>query len=80
MANKKEEKTKIIKPKSFEKKAKELQIKKEEPKFFARDIAEKFRVPPFDFLIIKRQNNIEDTSAISTTEFKEMYRKVIEGR
>jgi len=80
MADKKE-KPKVVKPKSFEKKEKKAQkIKVEEPKFFAKNIAEKFRVPAFDFLIIKRQNNIEDTSAISVSEFKEMYRKVIEGR
>lgn len=80
MADKKEQ-PKVIKTKSFEKKKKEPQkIKKEEPKFFAQDIAKKFNVPSFDFLIIKRQNNITDTSSVTISEFKKMYRKVIEGR
>lgn len=78
MADKKEQ-PKVIKPKSFEKK-KSQKIKKEEPKFFAQDIAKKFNVPSFDFLIIKRQNKIEDTTSLTTAEFKAMYRKVIEGR
>lgn len=77
MADKKEQ-PKVIKTKSFEKKPQK--IKKEEPKFFAQDIAKKFNVPSFDFLIIKRQNKIEDTTSLTTAEFKAMYRKVIEGR
>ena len=79
MADKKEQ-PKVIKSKSFEKKKAPQKFKKEEPKFFAQDIAKKFRVPEFDFLIIKRQNNIEDTTSVTMSEFKKMYQKVIEGR
>lgn len=61
-------------------KAKAPTIKPVEQKLFARDIAENFGVSSFDFLIIKRQNDIEDTTPISVSEFKQMYQKMVEGR
>lgn len=79
MADKKEQ-PKVIKNKSFEKKRRPQKIKKEESKFFAKDIANKFNIPAFDFLIIKRKNNIKDTTSLTVSEFKEMYQKSIKGR
>ena len=76
MADKKE--NKITKPKSFEKKPQK--IVKEEPKFFAETLAKNFNVSQFDFLIIKRQNKIDDTTAITVSDFRKMYQKVTEGR
>lgn len=49
-------------------------------KAFAKDIAANFHVSAFDFLIIKRQNGIDDYTPISVSEFKKMYQKIIEGR
>lgn len=61
-------------------KAKVPTAKPVEQKLFARDIAENFGVSTFDFLIIKRQNGIDDTTPISASEFKKMYQKMVEGR
>lgn len=61
-------------------KAKAPTAKPVEKKLFARDIAENFGVSSFDFLIIKRQNGIDDTTPISASEFKKMYQKMVEGR
>lgn len=71
---KQETKAKIAK---FKKPAK---VEKAEGKSFAIDFAQKFGISSFDFLILKRQNNLEDTTPITVSEFKEMYQKVIEGR
>lgn len=60
--------------------AKPAKIEKTEGKSFAIDIAQKFGVSTFDFLILKRQNGIEDTTPITVSEFKAMYQQLIEGR
>ena len=54
--------------------------KKADKKLLARDIAKNFRISSYDFLIIKRQNGINDDTVISVSEFKKMYQKLLEGR
>lgn len=61
-------------------KGKKQEIKNQEKKNFAKDIARNFNVSDFDFLIIKRQNRIEDTTPLTVSEFKKMYQKLLEGR
>ena len=75
-----EKKTDKIKKTSIPKAKTKTVVKATEQKAFAKDIAANFRVSPFDFLILKRQNNIDDYTPISVSEFKKMYQKIIEGR
>ena len=51
-----------------------------EQKKFAKDLAKNLGVPAFDYFIIKRQEGIDDMTPLSTSEFKEMYQKILEGR
>lgn len=60
--------------------AKKQKEAKTERKAFAKDVAVNFKVSPFDFLIIKRQNGIQDTTPVTVAEFKKMYQKLLEGR
>lgn len=53
---------------------------KVEQKVFAKDLARKLGVPSFDYFVIKRQEGIDDMTPISTSEFKKMYQKILEGR
>lgn len=48
-----------------------------EPKYFAKDLAERMGIERFDFLLIKREANIEDGSLITMSEMQELYNKVI---
>lgn len=75
-----DEKKPVIKKNKFKQKENKKVLQKTEPKLFARDIATRFDVSPFDFLLIQRENNISETDALTVSEFKEMYRKIIEGR
>lgn len=59
---------------------KQKKAKATERKAFAKDVAVNFKVSDFDFLIIKRQNGIEDTTPVTVAEFKKMYQKLLEGR
>ena len=76
--DKKTEKVSISKPKAAT--AKKTVVKKADKKLLARDIAKNFRISSYDFLIIKRQNGIDDDTVISVSEFKKMYQKLLEGR
>lgn len=51
-----------------------------EQKKFAKDLAKSLGVPSFDYFIIKRQEGIDDMTPLSTSEFKRMYQKILEGR
>ena len=53
---------------------------KVEQKKFAKDLARNLGVPEFDYFIIKRQEGITDMTPLSTSEFKNMYQKILEGR
>lgn len=77
--DKKTEKVSISKTKTTNAK-KTTTVKKADKKLLARDIAKNFRISSYDFLIIKRQNGIDDDAVISVSEFKKMYQKLLEGR
>jgi len=76
-----DEKKPVIKKNKFKQEAnKKVAQQKIEPKLFAKDIATRFGVSPFDFLLIQRENEINENDALTITEFKKMYQKIIEGR
>ena len=72
MAEKKDSKIKKV-TKPVTKKAQEPV----EPQFFAKDLAERMGIERFDFLLIKREGNIEDGSLITMSKMQELYNKVI---
>lgn len=88
MVEKKEEKkiNKIIKTapvKSAKKSDKIVKSMKQENKpqheqqFFAKELAEKLGIKGYDFLLIKREANLEDGSLITMTKMQELYKKVV---
>lgn len=48
-----------------------------EPQYFAKDLAERMGIKSFDFLLIKREANIEDGSLITMSKMQELYNKLI---
>lgn len=52
--------------------------KKPEQKYFANQLAEKIGIDKFEFLIIQRKAGIEDTTPITISEMKDLYKKYIE--
>ena len=72
MAEKKDSKIKKV-TKTVTKKAQEPA----EPQFFAKELAERMGIERFDFLLIKREANIEDGSLITMSKMQELYNKVI---
>lgn len=73
MAEKKDSKIKKVVKKTTIKKAQEPV----EPQFFAKDLAERMGIDSFDFLLIKREANIQDGSLITMSKMQEIYNKVI---
>ena len=47
-----------------------------EPQYFAKDLAEMMAIESFDFLLIKREANLEDGSLITRSKMQELYNKV----
>ena len=72
MAEKKDSKTKKV-TKKVTPKAQEPA----EPQYFAKDLAERMGIKGFDFLLIKREANIEDGSLITMSKMQELYNKLI---
>lgn len=72
MAEKKDSKIKKV-TKKVTPKAKEPA----EPQHFAKDLAERMGIESFDFLLIKREANLEDGSLITMSKMQELYNKVI---
>lgn len=72
MAEKKDSKIKKV-TKKVATKAKEPA----EPQYFAKDLAERMGIESFDFLLIKREANLEDGSLITMSKMQELYNKVI---
>lgn len=72
MAEKKDSKIKKV-TKKVTPKAKEPV----EPQYFAKDLAERMGIESFDFLLIKREANLEDGSLITMSKMQELYNKVI---
>lgn len=88
MVDKKEEKkiNKIIKKtpiksvKKSDKIVKSLEQEnkpQQEEQFFAKELAEKLGIKGYDFLLIKREANIEDGSLITMAKMQELYKKVV---
>lgn len=60
------------------KKAKTVKTEeKSEQQFFAKDLADRMGVSSFDYLLIKRNNNIKDDTPVTASKMKEMYNNVI---
>lgn len=79
MAEKKETVKKTV-PKTVKKvtPAKNIKVnKKVEQQYFAKDLADRMGVSSFDYLLIKRQNNIQDDTPVTASEMQKMYNKII---
>lgn len=48
-----------------------------EPKFFAKDLATSMGIEGFDFLLIKREAGLEDSSLITKSKMQELFNKLI---
>lgn len=48
-----------------------------EPQYFAKDLAERMGIERFEFLLIKREANLQDGSLITMSKMQELYNKVI---
>jgi hypothetical protein len=75
MAEKKD--SKIKKTTATKKVVKKEPVKPKEQQFFAKDLAANMGIDSFDFLLIKREANIEDDTGITQSEMQKLYNKII---
>ena len=73
MAEKKDSKNKKVTKKVTPK----TKQKPTEPKFFAKDLATSMGIEGFDFLLIKREAGLEDSSLITKSKMQELFNKLI---
>ena len=78
MAAKKEKKSAPVKQVVKAKKAKPKAVVPVDPKFFAKDAAERLGIESFEFLLIKRQAQLENDTPVTIAEMKEYYNKIVE--
>lgn len=80
MAAKKEKKVapikQVVKPKKEVKKPKV--VTPTDPKFFAKDAAERLGLESFEFFLIKRHANIQDDTPVTIAEMRELFNKIVE--
>lgn len=81
MAAKKEKKAapikQVVKPKKEAPKQKKVVIPTD-PKFFAKDAAERLGIESFEFFLIKRQAKIQDDTPVTIAEMKEYFNTIVE--
>lgn len=80
MAAKKEKKVAPIKQAVKPKKEKPKVVVPVEPKFFAKDAAERLGIESFEFFLIKRQAKIENDTPVTIAQMKEYFNTIVEGR
>lgn len=49
----------------------------QEQQFFAKELAAQMGIRGYDFLLIKREGNLEDGSLVTMSKMKELYEKVV---
>lgn len=49
----------------------------QEQQFFAKELATKMGIKGYDFLLIKREADLEDGSLITMSKMQELYKKVV---
>lgn len=76
MAEKKEAVKKTA-PRTIKKVTPAKPAKKIEQQYFAKDLADRMGVSSFDYLLIKRQNNIKDDTPVTASEMQKMYNEII---
>ena len=80
MAAKKEKKAAPIKQIVKAKKQKPKTVTPTEPKFFAKEAAQRLGIESFEFLLIKRNAKIQNDTPVTIAEMKEYYNTIVEGR
>lgn len=78
MAAKKEKKSAPIKQIVKAKKEKPKVVVPADPKFFAKDAAERLGIESFEFLLIKRYAKIENDTPVTIAEMRKYYNTIVE--